>query len=125
MWRLVLARNIETQRPRRQLAQAAGAPVQVEVYEGMWHDWIQYTEGCRSRTVLKEGVAAIERVGRFFALRESSRVVVRQRPEAPPDPMNDNEWRSGIAAPVRWIFNNNDLPPASAEDCKKKPPTAT
>ena len=91
------------------------------------HDWIQYTEGCRSDTVLKEGIAAIDRMGRFFAQRESSRVSITKG--APPqdrqqaDPMNNEEWRSGVAAPVRWVFNNNDLPPASIEDCKKKPPS--
>jgi len=37
--------------------------------------------------------------------------------------MNNDEWRSGVAAPVRWVFNNNDLPPASIEDCKKTPPS--
>jgi acetyl esterase/lipase len=31
-----------------QKAQAAGAHVQVEVFEGMWHDFVQESEGCGS-----------------------------------------------------------------------------
>ena len=51
-----------------QRATKAGAPaVRVSVYEAMWHDFIQYSEGCRSGQPLGEGVAAIRELGRFLA----------------------------------------------------------
>ena len=37
-----------------QRAQAAGAPVQVEVFSSMWHDFVQESDGCGSSIPLEE-----------------------------------------------------------------------
>ena len=39
--------------------------VSVEVWDGMWHNWAQATEGCGAG-VLHEAVDALQRVGQFF-----------------------------------------------------------
>ena len=48
-----------------QKANNVGASVTVEVFEGMYHDWMQESEGCGSSRHLLEGVKAIERAGEF------------------------------------------------------------
>lgn len=39
-------------------AQAAGAPVACQVYEGMWHDFEEFSQGCGGRTPNEMGAIA-------------------------------------------------------------------
>ena len=40
--------------------------MQLEVYEGMWHDFQMSSDGCFSGHKLTEGVNAIARAGEFL-----------------------------------------------------------
>eukprot|EP00403_Amphidinium_massartii_P044694 CAMPEP_0178461724 /NCGR_PEP_ID=MMETSP0689_2-20121128/49460_1 /TAXON_ID=160604 /ORGANISM="Amphidinium massartii, Strain CS-259" /LENGTH=284 /DNA_ID=CAMNT_0020088575 /DNA_START=279 /DNA_END=1135 /DNA_ORIENTATION=+ len=49
-------------------AAAAGVPVELEIYEGMWHDFPMYSEGCGNpwKRQLWQGVDAIARAAAFM-----------------------------------------------------------
>jgi len=49
-----------------QMVARAGGSAQLEVYDGMWHDFEMSSEGCGSGKNLAEGVNAIERAGAFL-----------------------------------------------------------
>eukprot|EP00037_Helgoeca_nana_P012539 m.114226 g.114226 ORF g.114226 m.114226 type:complete len:787 (+) comp21505_c0_seq10:477-2837(+) len=92
----------------------AGTPAMVQVYTGMWHDFIQESEGCHNTMStfghgkpLEEAVTAIQRMGNFFRYNQSCRVVCE----------SDTEFCSG-AAPVKWNFNYHELPPPTSRDCQ-------
>eukprot|EP00035_Acanthoeca_spectabilis_P001959 m.83978 g.83978 ORF g.83978 m.83978 type:complete len:758 (-) comp11259_c0_seq2:79-2352(-) len=92
----------------------AGTPAIVQVYTGMWHDFIQETEGCHNKwsptspgKPLKEAVSAIQRLGDFFRRNESCKVVCS----------SDGQFCSGAAA-VKWNFNYHELPPPTPRDCQ-------
>lgn len=50
---------------------AAGASVTVDVWESMWHDFVEHSEGCGADTPLSEAHEALEVVGAF--LRDGAR----------------------------------------------------
>lgn len=80
----------------------AGTPAIVQVYTGMWHDFIQETEGCHNKwsptspgKPLQEAVSAIQRLGDFFRRNESCKVVCS----------SDGQFCSGAAAvKVRYLL---------------------
>ena len=88
-----------------QAAQAAGAPVQVEVFEGMWHDFEEESQGCGAKGKLAEGLTAVRRVGEFFSTGASCKVVCERGAAC-----------SG-AAPVNWHYHVNQAPMATEHDC--------
>lgn len=49
-----------------QIAAAGGVEVVMDVYDGMWHDFQMYSEGCGGRQELWEGVLSIHRTARFI-----------------------------------------------------------
>jgi hypothetical protein len=119
-----------------QKVQGAGAAAQVEVFPGMWHDFVEESLGCGAHGHLVEGVTAVERVGQFFSSQ------VRIQPvrwvdaalctgaadlsiHRPPSRSQETcrvvcERGKGCsgAAPVNWHFHTNVLPMASSQDCK-------
>mmetsp|Transcript_6989 Transcript_6989/g.19810 ORF Transcript_6989/g.19810 Transcript_6989/m.19810 type:complete len:492 (-) Transcript_6989:94-1569(-) len=44
-----------------------GAPVVVDIFDGMWHDFPMYSEGCGGKTELWQGVVALHRTAEFIA----------------------------------------------------------
>jgi acetyl esterase/lipase len=83
----------------------AGTPAMVQVYTGMWHDFIQESEGCHNTMStfghgkpLEEAVTAIQRMGNFFRYNQSCRVVCE----------SDTEFCSG-AAPVKVQISQSIL----------------
>jgi hypothetical protein len=89
-----------------QVAQAAGAAVQVEVFEGMWHDFQEESAGCGAHGQLDEGLTAVKRVGEFFSSGGNGCKVVCARGE-----------RCSGTAPVNWHYHVNRLPMATEHDC--------
>eukprot|EP01052_Picozoa_sp_SAG31_P036923 SAG31_NODE_4680_length_3036_cov_1.190671_2_plen_283_part_00 len=89
-----------------QACQSAGAPVQTEVFQGMWHDFVEETHGCGAYNgrQLGEGLTAVHRVGEFFATGASCKVVCSRGAPC-----------SGTA-PVNWHFHRNPLPMWTADD---------
>jgi len=87
-----------------QRAQKAGAAVQLDVYEDMWHDFIQYSEGCGADAPLYEGIDAVKRVSDFLSKGRSCRVVCA-------------EGECSGSAPVNWHFSYNSLPDVSQQEC--------
>jgi hypothetical protein len=77
------------------------ACLQLEVYDGMWHDFIQYTEGCRSFSTLKEGITAIDLAARFISQKQSCRVVCT----------GVNGSVDTGTAPIQWHAPRFSLPP--------------
>lgn len=49
-----------------QIAAAGGVEVVMDVYDGMWHDFQMYSEGCGGNQELWEGVLSIHRTARFI-----------------------------------------------------------
>ena len=49
----------------QKVAQAGGS-AQLEVYDGMWHDFQMSSEGCMSGHSLSEGSTAMARAGEFL-----------------------------------------------------------
>mmetsp|Transcript_141006 Transcript_141006/g.243716 ORF Transcript_141006/g.243716 Transcript_141006/m.243716 type:complete len:625 (-) Transcript_141006:28-1902(-) len=47
-------------------AQAAGSPVEVQVYPRMWHCFHRFSEGCGTGVVLQEGIDAVKCQGAFL-----------------------------------------------------------
>merc|ERR1712216_888226 len=86
-------------------AHAAGAPVQLEIYDGMWHDFIQYTEGCESFGPLREGAQAITKAAKFLRDGESCRVVCT----------GTNGTVVSGTAPMQWHIEGYSLPPIPAQ----------
>lgn len=83
---------------------AAGGAVQLEVWENMWHDFIEHSEGCKSGTPLTEALEAMEVAGRFIrdgAARGGCRTT---RPF------------DGLAC-VRWHASYSTLPAVSPQQC--------
>jgi acetyl esterase/lipase len=51
-------------------AQAAGAEVTAQLYDGMWHDWPMYSQGCGSGHPLELGLEAYRAIAAFLNGRE-------------------------------------------------------
>ena len=93
------------------LRAADGDGTVVEVYAGMWHDFIQESEGCGTGHPLLEAIDALGRAANFLSLKGGS-----------------NATRSGGAgtqllfsgepAPIRWHFDYNMKPPVATTACQ-------
>jgi acetyl esterase/lipase len=97
---IILSDNIEF----GQLAQGLGAPVQVEVFADMWHDFEQESEGCHSASPLAEGQEALRVAGEFLSGNSSVRVVSVGETTQP--------------GAIRWHYSHNMWPPIGREECK-------
>ena len=113
-----------------QLAQAAGARVQVEVFEGMWHDFIQESEGCGSGEPLVEAQEALQAAATFLNAtsyeRGGCKVQCGTAPIDPRSTLRDGQREreqggtlvTGGAAVVHWHYRYNYKPPATQADCR-------
>lgn len=90
-----------------QMVARAGGSAQLEVYDGMWHDFQMSSEGCASGRTLSEGVNAITRASAFLKAGGKRCYVACE--EGGPECTG--------AAPVKWHFHHNKLPPPLASDC--------
>lgn len=97
---IILSDNIEF----GQLAQGLGAPVQVEVFADMWHDFEQESEGCHSAMPLAEGKEALRLAGSFLSSNSTVHVVSRGQTSSP--------------GAIRWHYSHNMWPPIGREECK-------
>ena len=60
---IILSDNLEF----GQRAQAAGAPVQVEVFSSMWHDFVQESDGCGAIFCSLSNIFPFLHHARFFS----------------------------------------------------------
>lgn len=90
----------------RRVAGAGGA-VQLEVWENMWHDFEEHSEGCGSGTPLAEATEALSVVGDF--LRDGARRGGCKTSAA----------GSGLAC-VRWHSQHTTLPPVLDGQCPQE-----
>jgi acetyl esterase/lipase len=96
-----------------QKAQSAGAPVQVEVYLGMWHDFEEESLGCGSAGgQLAPGAAAIDAVGAFFREREVTTVSCTRSGGG-----DKTKCLGEVAAAVRWHMDYLAHPPPTDAEC--------
>eukprot|EP00747_Dinoflagellata_sp_TGD_P016990 gnl/TRDRNA2_/TRDRNA2_125517_c0_seq1.p1 gnl/TRDRNA2_/TRDRNA2_125517_c0~~gnl/TRDRNA2_/TRDRNA2_125517_c0_seq1.p1 ORF type:complete len:466 (+),score=60.84 gnl/TRDRNA2_/TRDRNA2_125517_c0_seq1:86-1483(+) len=87
-----------------QRVSAAGGAVQLEVWEGMWHDFEEHTEGCKSGTRLPEAAEALEVAGNFL------------RTGALSGGCKTSGSGAGLAC-VHWHMKYNMLPPVLDSQC--------
>ena len=90
----------------QKVAQAGGS-AQLEVYDGMWHDFQMSSEGCMSGHSLSEGITAMARAGEFLKAGGQRCYVA----------CDEGGQQCTGAAPVKWHFHHNELPPPLASDC--------
>eukprot|EP01051_Picozoa_sp_SAG22_P009141 SAG22_NODE_741_length_7507_cov_2.893224_5_plen_360_part_00 len=93
----------------QRIAQAGGA-VRLEVFEGMWHDFQMGSEGCFAGKALPEGNTAYRIAGEFLKGHGTHCHVACATP--------GGGGCTG-AAPVKWHFRQNALPPPAGGDCPR------
>jgi acetyl esterase/lipase len=116
-----------------QRAQAAGARVQVEVFEGMWHDFVQESEGCgASGGGLVEAEDALRTAARFLNTVTADggcAVTCKQNDDGGGGGGGatatnaqgggvDEPSSSGGSTVVNWHYRYNYKPPATKADCR-------
>ena len=101
-----------------QKAQASGAHVQVEVFEGMWHDFVQESEGCGSTAgPLVEAEEALQAAAGFLnSTTEHGGCLVSCGKQQPGGAAGGTG--AGGAAVVHWHYRYNYKPPTTGYDCR-------
>jgi len=81
-----------------------GGAVQLEVWESMWHDFVEHGEGCKSGFPLDEAIEALNVTGQFLKY------------DATRGGCKTSEAATGHAC-VRWHMKYNIIPPMLPKDC--------
>jgi hypothetical protein len=101
-----------------QLVAAQGGDVQVDVWESMWHDFIEHSEGCGSGSPLVEAHEALQVVGDFLrggAIAGGCRATGGGAARAG---TVGGGFGTGAHACVRWHAQFNILPRVLKDQCK-------
>merc|ERR1712146_400537 len=86
--------------------QAAGSPAVARVYAGMFHDFMQYSQGCGSHEIIGAGENAFQAATDFLL-----------HPPSFSKLGGCADDKSCDYAPVAWISNFTKRPPINQEEC--------